>query len=396
MAQALTREIKDIVLATVPPLEEHGQTIVSEMYNRLFENDDIRALFNQSHQTGNSAQHAALANAILGYAKNIDNLEALGPVVTRIVNKHVSLQIKPHHYDHVATSLLGAISAVLGDAATKEVLNAWGEAYWFLADLLISTETEMYQNIAATAGGWADWRSFTISEIITESELIKSFILRPVDGLTVMKHRPGQYLSFDFDIPNSGKLRRNYSISCAPNGEYYRISVKKEPGGIASGWLHNTAKVGTNLQVAAPAGDFFLKESTTSEVVLLSAGVGLTPMVAMLETLAANGQKSTYLHATQNGMTHCMGDVSKSLATRSVTFFENPSAEDQKIARFDIEGRITPGWLTANTNTNTSDYYICGPKAFMAMAVRGLLDAGVSSERINYEFFGPAEALYAS
>nr|WP_311199599.1 FAD-binding oxidoreductase [Phaeobacter inhibens] len=201
----------------------------------------------------------------------------------------------------MATALLGAIEAVLGQAASREVLDAWGEAYWFLANLLIEAERKMYDDIANAEGGWKGWRDFVIVGIIGESASVKSFVLRPVDGGPVLRHQPGQYLAFDFDHPDTGKARRNYSISCAPNGEYYRISVKREPGGVISGWLHEVATEGTVLRVAAPAGDFVLKDRPEGEVVLLSAGVGLTPMVAMLETLAANDRSATYLHAAVDG-----------------------------------------------------------------------------------------------
>ncbi|MFV1493028.1 NO-inducible flavohemoprotein [Phaeobacter sp. JH18-32] len=393
MAQPLSEQTKAIVTATVPALEAHGGAIVAQMYERLLADAEIRALFNQSHQQNGSSQHAALANAILGYARNIDNLGALSGVVERIVNKHVSLQIKPAHYAHVATALLGAIEAVLGDAATPEVLDAWGAAYWFLADLLIAAESRMYEEIAAAEGGWEGWRDFAIIGILRESASVKSFVLRPVDGGAVLRHKPGQYLSFDFDSPETGKARRNYSISCAPNGEYYRISVKQEPGGVISGWLHEVAAEGTILRVAAPAGDFYLKDQAEAEVVLLSAGVGLTPMVAMLESLAANDRSATYLHAAVDGDNLAMEGLSKSLAKRSVIFLETPSEADRAAARYDVEGRITPDWLAANTNTAVSDYYICGPKGFMAMAIAGLRAANVDMERIHYEFFGPAEDL---
>ena len=390
MTNTLSPETKAIVSATVPALELHGKQVVATMYQHLLADPEIRALFNQSHQKGDSPQHAALTNAILGYAKNIDNLAVLGPVVDRIVNKHVGLQIKPDHYVHVANALLQAIADVLGEAATPEVLNAWGEAYWFLANLLIDAEDSIYKQIAATDGGWEGFRDFRIAEIREESETIKSFVLRPVDGGSVMRHKPGQYLSFAFDREETGQARRNYSISCGPNNDHYRITVKREPGGKVSGWLHEGAKVGDILNVAAPAGEFFLTPEK-QEVVLLSAGVGLTPMVSMLESLSGSNAKTTFVHATLNGKTHAMGAHSKALASRSVVFYEAP--EDSDTANYDVAGRVSPDWLAANTNLAVSDYYICGPSGFMAMAIKGLRDAGVSMDRIHFEFFGPAEDL---
>jgi len=396
MAQVLSEETRAIIKATVPALEENGRLIVAEMYSRLLADEEIRVLFNQSHQDASSSQHEALTNAILAYAKNIDNLSALAGAVERIANKHVGLQIQEEHYEYVATALIGAIGHVLGEAATPDVVRAWTEAYWFLADILISREKALYQNKAKADGGWQGWREFRVAKRTRESTNVMSFILRPIDGAAVLLHQPGQYLSFDFDVPGAGTARRNYSISCGPNGEYYRITVKREPNGAVSNWLHDEATEGSVFRVAPPAGDFVLGDDTESEVVLLSAGVGLTPMVAMLETLAKRNQASTYLHATLNGAQHVMPEITRSLARRSVTFFEAPRQEDRVAANFDVEGRISPEWLAKNTATERADYYICGPKGFMAMVVNGLKDAGVPDNRIHFEFFGPASDILAA
>lgn len=396
MAQPLSQTTIDTIKATVPAMAQHGRGIVAEMYNRLLTDPEIRTLFNQSHQIGDSPQHAALTNAILAYAQNIENLPVMAAAVERIANKHVGLQIEPRHYDHVASALLGAIEGVLKEAATGEVIRAWGEAYWFLANILIDREEQLYQETATSEGGWRGWREFRIDRRIQESADVMSFILKPADGKPVLKHKPGQYLSFDLEVPGADKLRRNYSISSGPSNEFYRITVKREQGGLASTWLHEQAVEGTVINAAAPAGEFFLKSGLEAEVVLLSAGVGLTPMISMLEDLAANSRSATYLHATQNSRHHVMPDMARSLSRRCVTFFEDPSAEDREAANFDVEGRITPEWLARNTSTDRAEYYICGPKGFMAMAVNGLKAAGVDENRIFYEFFGPAQELDAA
>ncbi|WP_233253585.1 NO-inducible flavohemoprotein [Paracoccus binzhouensis] len=307
MTQTLGAQTIALVKATVPALEAHGMDIVHEMYARMFRDPAIRDLFNQSHHGASDAQPRALTGAILAYAGNIENLAALAPAVERIAQKHVGLQILPEHYPHVAEALLGAIRHVLGEAASDEVLAAWGEAYWFLANILIAREKRLYGAQAEAAGGWNGWRDFRIEDVIRESSVIKSFVLRPVDGGPVMDHKPGQYLTFWFEIPGHPAAKRNYSISAAPNGETYRISVKRESMGLASGWLHGQAP-GTVLKVAAPAGEFFLDGRPTRPVVLLSGGVGLTPMVAMLEALVAEGAEVPvhYLHGTHDRDTHAM------------------------------------------------------------------------------------------
>lgn len=403
MTQPLSDQTIALVKATVPALEAHGLDIVHEMYARMFQNPEIRDLFNQSHHGDAGSQPRALTGAILAYASNIDNLAALAPAVERIAQKHVGLQIQPAHYPHVAEALLGAIKAVLGDAATEEILAAWGEAYWFLAHILIAREDRIYTDQKDTAGGWNGWRDFQVDEVIRESSVISSFILRPIDGRPVMAHRPGQYLTFWLEIPGHPPVKRNYSISSAPNGATYRISVKREPHGLASGWLHDEAKAGTVLKVAAPAGEFYLSAHVERPVVLLSGGVGLTPMVAMLEALVANGTDAPvhYIHGTHDKETHAMRDHVRALGARGkavyvTDFHQTPLAGEIEGKDYDAAGIITDEWLVANTPVAEADYYICGPRPFLRHAVSTLSLAGVPASRIHYEFFGPADELLAA
>lgn len=403
MPKALSDKTIATVKATVPALEAHGLEIVRTMYAHMFQNPEIAALFNQSHHSKDGSQPKALTGAILAYARNIDNLAALTPDVERIAQKHVGLQILPEHYPHVADALLAAIEEVLGDAATPDVLAAWGEAYWFLADILIGREASLYRELETAEGGWSGWRNFTVDEVRPESEIITSFILRPSDGGPVVRHKPGQYLTFWLDLPGQPSLKRNYSISSAPNGKAYRISVKREPEGLVSNWLHDHASPGTELRVAPPAGDFYLPEQAARPVVLLSGGVGLTPMMAMLETVAERrpGLPAHYVHGALNGAVHAMGPRARALAektgnVRVTTFYEAPRAGDVPGRDFDRKGRIDGEWLRAETPIGEAEYYLCGPRPFLRALVSELASAGVPAERIRYEFFGPADELLAA
>ena len=138
-----------IVKATAPAIEKHGVAITTAMYARLFQNKEVEALFDKAAQESGE-QPRRLANAILAYAKNIDKLDALTSAVERMVQRHVEAGVKPEHYPYVAEALLPAIRDVLGaDVATDEVLAAWGEAYWMLADILISAEAQAYETEVA-------------------------------------------------------------------------------------------------------------------------------------------------------------------------------------------------------------------------------------------------------
>lgn len=147
MAALLSERTIALVKATAPVLQQHGVTITTRMYERLFVNEDVRALFDQAAQESGE-QPRRLAAAILGYAQNIDKLQNLTPVVERMVARHVETGVKPEHYPLVAEALLPAIRDVIGEAATDEVLAAWGEAYWVLANILIGKENEVYASIA--------------------------------------------------------------------------------------------------------------------------------------------------------------------------------------------------------------------------------------------------------
>ncbi len=401
MTTALSDTTIAIVKATVPALEAHGLDITKRMYERMFQNPAIRDLFNQSHHGETGSQPRALAGAVLAYAQHIDQLAALAPAVERIAQKHVGLQILPEHYPFVAEALLGAIKDVLGDAATDQILNAWGEAYWFLANILINREKQIYHGIETAPGGWSGWRNFRVADVRKESEIITSFILRPADGGAVMRHKPGQYLTFWIELPGHAPLKRNYSISSAPADDHYRISVKREPGGLVSNWLHDSVAAGTVLKVAPPAGEFFLPAHPERPVVLLSGGVGLTPMISMLETIAAQhpGVSTHYIHGTQDGATHAMRDHVRLLAqghVKATTFYVAPRAGDRAGVDYDHAGLIEADWLTANTPIETADYYLCGPRPFLKAYVAALSLAGVASDRIHYEFFGPADELLAA
>lgn len=397
MPKSLSTETIALVKATVPALAEHGPVITAAMYKRLFQHPEIAALFNQAYQKSGRQIHA-LGAAILAYAQNIENLTALGPAVERIAQKHIGYAILPGHYPYVATALLGAIEDVLGEAATPEILAAWGEAYWFLADILKGRERQIRNDLLAQEGGWTGWRRFLVAERRKESEIITSFILRPGDGKPILRHKPGQYLTFRFDTAGRPGLKRNYSISCGPNNDHYRITVKREPAGDASAFLHDKAVVSTILECTPPAGEFFLPERLERPVVLVSGGVGLTPMVSMLETLADQhaGHPTFYVHGTTSRDTHAFNDHVRELAARHgattvTTFYDHSNGEPEAHSGF-----ITLDWLSRNTPFAEADFYLCGPRPFLRFFVSGLTRAGVSPDRIHYEFFGPADEVLAA
>jgi nitric oxide dioxygenase len=382
-----------IIKATAPAVAANATAITGTFYPLMFSRfPEVRTVFNQSHQRG-GAQPQALANAIIAYASNIDNLAVLGEAVRRIVEKHVSLNITAEQYDIVGTCLMEAIGTVLGDAVTPEVADAWGAAYWQLAHILIAAEEAEYQRKAAVPGGWRGPRTVRVVRKQPESAVITSFWLEPVDGGPLMDFQPGQYIGLKLVIDGE-TLHRNYSLSDSPNGRSYRISVKREPEGQASVYLHDRVQEGDTFDIYPPAGEFTLQEGA-DPVVLLTAGVGQTPALSMLDKAAAEGRPVIYLHAALNGKVHAFRDrvdaiVARAPQVRRAYIYSEPHADDAP----DHVGFVTPDLLEQYLPANrAADVYFLGPKPFMRSVRQSLRDLGVADARVRYEFFGPLEAL---
>lgn len=189
---------------------------------------ELLNIFNHANQQ-KGRQQTALANAVLAAAKHIDELEAILPAVKLIAHKHRSLGIKPEQYPIVGENLLAAIKEVLGDAATDEILSAWEEAYQEIANVFIKVEKELYEEAENQKGGFRDFKEFEIIKKVPESSLITSFYLKPKDGVPVPSYLPGQYITVRLRIPGDQYLsNRQYSLSCGPFHDYFRISVKKK------------------------------------------------------------------------------------------------------------------------------------------------------------------------
>lgn len=392
----LSHPQRAIIKATVPLLETGGEALTRHFYAMMLEEyPEVRPLFNQAHQAS-GAQQRALANAVLMYARHIDRLEALGPLVSQIVNKHVALQILPEHYPIVGSCLLRAIREVLGEEiATDEVIQAWGVAYGQLADILIGAEESAYQEHEQAPGGWRGSRDFTVVAKTPESEEITSFLLAPVDGGTVLLQQPGQYIGLRMLIDGQ-EQRRNYSLSAQGNGRQYRISVKRETEGKVSNYLHDHIQVGDTLELFPPAGDFVLRPSS-KPLALITAGVGITPALAMVEAARESGRPIHFIHYARHGGVHAFKQwieaQSRDYPQISYRFcYSDPRDGDQPHAQGVVSREQLAEWLPEDRDL---DAYFLGPKPFMARVKRHLNDLGVPAEQCRYEFFGPASQLDA-
>jgi ferredoxin-NADP reductase len=251
------------------------------------------------------------------------------------------------------------------------------------------------------------FKSFRVIEKTQESAVITSFILTAVDGVSNPGFRPGQYLIVRLMLDGGVKVLRNYSLSGDANDRSrIRISVKREPApfdrpelppGQGSNHLHDHVQVGDLLEIAGPTGTFVLDEESSRPVVLFSGGVGLTPMLSMLHQLSNRSSRPVYfIHACENGAVHAFRDEVLSLANRrpgiSVHFcYRNPDPDANDV--FHSQGLVNRDTLQQLLPLDDYDIYLCGPRLFMQANWRLLRSLGIASERIHYEFFGPATIL---
>ncbi|MFC0254116.1 globin domain-containing protein [Massilia consociata] len=378
--------------ASVPVLREHGLAITTTFYRSMLDaHPELKNLFNMGNQAS-GAQQQSLASAVFAYAANIGNAAALGPVVSRIVHKHASVGIRADHYPIVGHHLLAAIKTVLGDAATEPLLKAWEEAYTSLARLLIDAEAKMYEEAGVQPG---ETRAMRVTEVVRESDNVISIRLIPLDGGPLPPFRAGQYVSVALAFVDGRRQLRQYSLSDANGKGSMRISVKREdgksplPAGEVSTWLHNNVNVDDILQVSHPFGDFLPDTESDAPVVLLSAGIGITPMIAALNRIAqVNPERRViFAHAARDAAHYAhQADIAAAKACMPhlhlVTFYENGDAQDALPGRMDL-ARL-PSWPRGET-----DVYLCGPLPFMQAQWNALLAAGVPRERLHREVFGP-------
>ncbi len=403
MSTALSAKTIETVKATIPFLQENGLDLTKHFYKRLFEgNPEVKAFFNVSNQQS-GAQQRALGGAICAFAQNIETPEVLAAAVSRIANKHAALGVKPEHYPIVGEHLLGSIDDLL-NPAPPEILEAWGEAYGFLAGVLTQTEGDLYEEQESREHGWSGFQNLTVVRKQKESESITSFYLKAGEGKSLPIFQSGQYLTVRVPMPSSddptapATTMRNYSLSGAPSWDHYRISVKQEvgdevtPGGYVSNYLHQNVEVGAQLEIGPPCGDFYLGTHTEeTPILLLSAGVGLTPVLSMLHSV--ENQPTTFLHVAQNSETHaCRAEVEelvKSKDNLKLHFrYTAASHTDREQAACESEGYLDAEFLSSFLSENT-EVYLCGPEVMMKSTLAILDSLGHPSSQIHYEYFGP-------
>ena len=373
----LTNEEKDLVKATVPLLKEHGSEITSTFYQRMFENhDELLNMFNQTNQKFGD-QPKALANTVLAAAEHIDNLEAIVPAVIGIGHKHRALNVKKEHYPIVGKYLLIGIKEVLGDVATDDIINAWAKYYNQIAQIFIDVEEKMYEEAA-----WDGFKSFTVKE----KEYLTDDVIRfTVDNDEALPEIiPGQYITVKVK-PNDYPYEalRHYSICSINTANGLQFAVKREgeknEAGVVSHYLFDELNEGDIIELSAPAGDFLLDHSD-EKLLFIAGGVGLTPIMSMVESAVKHNKDIDLIISTTDETTLPFKEELKSLK-------EN--------VNINIRYTKDDGYLTANDISGYDDYsiYISGSLAFNQAMINASLDNGYDMNKVHYEAFGPRMSL---
>ncbi len=258
------------------------------------------------------------------------------------------------------------------------------------------------------ASGWNGIRKFSVAKKIRQCDDVHAFYLKPHDGRELPAFKPGQYLTFQLDLPGRDKpLIRCYSLSDSPHQkEYYRVTIKKEksppdkpdvPPGAGSGYFTDVVKEGDILNVKAPTGHFSLDMTKMNPVVLLAGGVGITPMLCMANAIAASGSKreAYFFFGVRSRQDHIHKEELEKLAAENENIhlhivYSKASAQDVKGRDYQHEGRVSIELLKEVLPSNNFEYYLCGSGPFMKSLTDGLEAWGVPESVVHFEAFGPA------
>jgi ferredoxin-NADP reductase len=263
-----------------------------------------------------------------------------------------------------------------------------------------------------TIADWSGWRPFRVAAVVDEAHDVKSFYFSPVDGRPLAAYAPGQYLTFRFPLPGiDTPLVRCYSLSDRPRQDYYRSTIKRIaspaakriPPGRGSSYFHDAVRVGDVLQVRAPAGTFLIDPLATEPIVLIGGGIGVTPLMAMLESVAHAGRRRDVysLFGFRNSAEHPFKARLAQLAEDRPEFhiqvcYSAPAAHDVLFKDYHYRGRWTIDRIRAVLPSNNYHFYVCGPAGFMETLVPALWEWGVPEPHVHFEAFGPASVKSAS
>ncbi|WP_040807656.1 globin domain-containing protein [Nocardia concava] len=391
----LEPEHAEVIRATLPVVGAHIDQITPLFYSKMFtaHPDLLRDRFNRGNQQ-QGAQQKALAASIATFATHLVDPALPHPreLLSRIGHKHVSLGVTEPEYRIVHEHLFAAIVEVLGaDVVTPEIAAAWDRVYWLMATTLIDFERELYDSAGVEPGDV--FRETRVVQRIDDSSGVATFVVesadpsRPLPGFL-----PGQYISVGVRLPDGARQLRQYSLVNRGGDSRLAFTVRRvlaeenTPAGEVSGWLHDHVQPGDALEITLPFGDLTIDTEATTPLVLISAGIGVTPMVGILEYLAAEtpSRRTVILHADRSTTAHPLRESVTDLATRLNDVYY------RAWYRADGHGLLD---VTRTDLPEDADYYLCGGTGFLQYVRAQLMSAGIPSDRVHFELFAPNDWL---
>lgn len=398
-----------VVKATLPIIGAAIGDITPVFYQRMFaaRPELERDLFNRGNQAQGD-QQSALAGAIAAYATLLVAEDGRDPleVLARIAHKHASLGITEDQYPIVHEHLFAAIVEVLGAAVTPEVASAWDEVYWHMVSALVAIENGLYAETGVRDGDV--WRTLVVRRRLQESPDTVSFVLGTPDRSPLPEHRAGQYVSIQVTLPDGARQIRQYSLTHASHASEWGISVKAvpashgddgttTPAGEVSNFCHHNLFEGDEIRVSAPFGELVLEDSA-SPLVLISAGIGITPILGILHYLVGTGstREVLVLHADRSPARHAHRQELKELVAALPSaalhrWYEDlgvrPTRDVLRLGRVDLGAVEIPADAT---------FFLCGPMPFMESVHHSLVEQHVCEADIHYEIFGPDKGLVSA
>lgn len=384
----LSEKSRPIIEATLPVVGSRIGEITPKFYDRLFAGHPelLDGVFSRSNQRDGSQQQA-LAGSIAAFATHLIEHPGELPeaVLSRIAHKHGSLGVTEAQYQIVYDHLFAAIADDLGEAATPEVVEAWTEVYWLMADALIRIERGLYAR-QANDQVWSLWR-VVAKEPAGKASM--TFRLRPADDTVASEARPGQFVSVRVRLGDGLRQCRQYTLSQRAADASERVFTSKlDEDGEVSPFLHRVLTVGDTVELSNPYGDVMLEESD-APLVIATAGIGCTQAAAVLDALATAGstRRVLVLHADRSeaawALREQMLDSVAALPNAELRlWFEDVSAPDEKTraGTMDLAGIDLPEGATM---------LLCGPLPFMRAIRSQAVGRGIAPRDIAYEVFGP-------
>ncbi|MEU2040743.1 globin domain-containing protein [Nocardia niwae] len=388
----------DVVRATLPLVAANIDRITAVFYRTMFDAHPqlLRDTFNRGNQAQGSQQRA-LAASIATFATYLvdPTLPHPATMLSRIAHKHASLGVTPQQYRIVHDNLFAAIVEVLGaDVVDETVAAAWDRVYWLMADTLMDQEKGLYAEAGVDSGD-----VFRQARVVARDDDPSGVVIFTVESAEpdaeLPGFAPGQYVSVGVRLPDGARQLRQYSLVGRPGEVALSFAVKRVdaaggcPAGEVSSWLHEHLRPGDRLQVTVPFGDVVIDTAGLTPLVLISAGIGVTPTIGVLEYLAAHtpGRRTLVVHADRAPRTHPLRDRLLRLTARleqaDVEIWYEEQTPGARHGRADLAALDLPA---------DADVYVCGPSGFLR-DIRGQLRAlGIPDARVHVEQFMPGDA----